>query len=640
MSLLAELKRRNVFRVALFYIVAAWVVIQVAETVLPMFEVPDGLLRGLVILLALGFVPAVIFAWVFEWTPEGIRRETEVEVPNAVKLQTAYKLNWATLIAAVLAIGLLVADRLLPEAASTATAAPAFSNAADTEAATTATGPDPASIAVLPFIDLSPQGDQAYFSEGIAEEILNVLARIDGLRVASRTSAFVFKSETKSIPVIAETLGVAYVLEGSVRKAGDRVRITAQLIGARSDAHLWSDTWDRELTAENLFAIQDEIANAIVAALGETMGLARDTAVHVTATTANLDAYDLYLQARQSLSVLSPESARLRVELLQRAVELDPRFADAWGELAISIASLPTWDHALAVAPFQHRALEAAEQALALDPEHRVAWETTLMAYSFLNRWEDFATALTAARNRIPGFDGVPDSWLELGYLDRARMAAIQQQIDDPTLRQFWVLIEGLALEAMGKPEQALEKLESAVLYGYQGEAEDNMADIYRRLGETPAANAILSLRMARDEPELIPLLPFLHDLLSGDLSPGSASARRFVALARELGFDAEDLAQPGSGYGLRVPREVAVALGHADAVARTYFSDPDSNEPGGNSPRFWMWTPKLHHFRQSEAFRQRVRDSGMLDYWREHGWPDLCRPLVTVSGEDDFECE
>ncbi|MFU8832966.1 MAG: hypothetical protein ACNA7J_12550, partial [Wenzhouxiangella sp.] len=134
----------------------------------------------------------------------------------------------------------------------------------------------------------------------------------------------------------------------------------------------------------------------------------------------------------------------------------------------------------------------------------------------------------------------------------------------------------------------------------------------------------------------LIRLLPFLHDLISGDLAPGSADAKRFIAVARELGFDADALAQPSPVYGLRVPREVAVALGHADAVARTYFADPGSNQPGGNSPRFWMWTPKLKHFRQSGAFRQRIRDTGMLDYWREHGWPEKCRPI----GEDDFECD
>ncbi|QKK03057.1 MAG: hypothetical protein HND55_10635 [Pseudomonadota bacterium] len=374
------------------------------------------------------------------------------------------------------------------------------------------------------------------------------------------------------------------------------------------------------------------------------MGLARGTAVQVTATTANLDAYDLYLQARQSRSVLSPESASLRVELLQQAVELDPEYADAWGELAFSLAVLPSWDHSLALPPYQHRALAAAERALALDPDNTEAWSATLTAYGYLNRWEDFSEALESIKKRIPDFDATPQTWLAQGYLEKARIAALRKQDEDPEQRQFWVLIEGLALEAMGEAERALDKLESAVLYGYQGSAEGNMADIYRRLGETPAANALLSRDLASRDPDLIPLLPYLHDLLEGDLSPGSPDARRFIAVARELGFDADALAQPSSTYGLRVPREIAVALGHADAVARTYFADPESNEPGGNSPRFWMWTPKLKHFRQSEAFRQRIRDSGMLDYWREHGWPDLCRPIVATSvsdeREDDFECD
>lgn len=636
MTLLAELKRRSVFRVALFYVVSAWVVVQVAETVLPMFDVPEGALRAVVVILALGFPLAVVFSWVFELTPDGLKRDKDVRVDPETRQQTARKLNWATLVAAVLAIALLVADRLLPGSPATVAPTVVTENAFSDDATPVDERPASASIAVLPFSDFSPDGDQQYFSDGIAEEILNVLAGVDGLRVASRTSSFLFKNENKSIPVIADTLGVAHVLEGSVRKSGDRVRVTAQLIAADSDAHLWSDTWDRELSAENLFAIQDEIANAIVAALGEKMGLERDAGIHVAATTANLDAYDLYLQARQSLSVMSPASARLRVELLQQAVDLDPEYADAWGELALETSVLPTWDHSLAIAPYQHHALEAAERALALDPDNAEAWYATLTAHRYLNRWEEFATALETARNRIPGFDASPSSWLELGYLEKARIAAIERQTEEPDQRQFWVLIEGLALEAMGKAEEALEKLESAVLHGYQGAAEDNIADIYRRLGETPAANAMLSQRMARDGPELIPLLPFLHDLVSGDLAPGSADAKRFIAVARELGFDADALAQPSPVYGLRVPREVAVALGHADAVARTYFADPGSNEPGGNSPRFWMWTPKLKHFRQSGAFRQRIRDSGMLDYWREHGWPEKCRPI----GEDDFECD
>jgi adenylate cyclase len=637
MSLFTELKRRNVFRVAAAYAVVAWLIVQVGDVAADNLGFPDWFMPMLFVLLGLGFPVALLLSWAFELTPEGMKlTESTADEPGKTRLGMVDGLLIALL---VFVVGAIV-YQALPDPAVSDNGNALVGNSEDASPGSPREQPGDASIAVLPFIDLSAEGNQAYFSEGIAEEILNVLAKIDGLRVASRTSSFMFKNENKSIPIIADTLGVAHVLEGSVRKSGDRVRVTAQLIGAGSDAHLWSDTWDRELSAENLFAIQDEIANAIVAALGETMGLARDVEIRVTATTANLDAYDLYLQARQSLSVLSPANARLRMELLQQAVKLDPEYADAWGELALATAILPTWDHSLAIAPYQHRGLEAAERALALDSANPEAWIATLTANRYLNRWEDFSTARESARNRIPGFDATPESWLELGYLERARLGAIERQAADPEQRQFWVLIEGLALEAMDKAEEALGKLESAVLYGYQGAAEDNMADIYRRLGETPAANAVLSQRIARHGPELIPLLPFLHDLLSGDLAPESADAKRFIAVTRELGFDAGALAQPSPAYGLRVPREVAVALGHADAVARTYFADPGSNEPGGNSPRFWMWTPKLKHFRQSEAFRQRVRDSGMLDYWQKHGWPDLCRPIVSDEREDDFECD
>jgi adenylate cyclase len=278
MSLLAELKRRNVFRVGLFYVVTAWLVIEVAETLLPLFDVPDGVLRGLVVLLVIGLVPALGLSWIYELTPQGIKRDSELSADDLQASTTGRKLNWATLIVAVLAIGLLVTDRLLREPAAMAPAiaqpaaqadpdAGAMAQAdrqADRQADTPADAgpaiPD-ASIAVLPFADLSPEGDQQYFSDGIAEEILNVLSRIEALSVTSRTSAFAFKSQSElSIPDIAASLGVRHILEGSVRKAADTIRVTAQLIDARSDQHVWSETFDRTLTAENVFAIQDETA--------------------------------------------------------------------------------------------------------------------------------------------------------------------------------------------------------------------------------------------------------------------------------------------------------------------------------------------------------------------------------------------
>ena len=217
MSFFTELKRRNVFRVGLFYIVSAWLVIQVAETLLPVFDVPDSAIRAIVLMLALGFPLAVVFAWVFELTPDGLKLDRNANADPAARQQTSHKLNWATLIAAVLAIGLLVADRLLPQQASGHAVDVALDVASSRVTAPEA-GPadtperaeasiDSASIAVLPFEDLSPSGDQGYFSDGIAEEILNVLVRVDGLEVASRTSAFRFRDRDDiGIPGIAREL--------------------------------------------------------------------------------------------------------------------------------------------------------------------------------------------------------------------------------------------------------------------------------------------------------------------------------------------------------------------------------------------------------------------------------------------------
>lgn len=637
MSLIAELKRRNVFRVAAAYAVVAWLLIQVGDVAADSLGFPDWFMPMLFVVLGLGFPVAIVLSWAFETSPEGIKR---TERGDSEPGKAAFGLADGLLIALLVVVVAAIVYQAMPGARTPDDGDGLAAASTETTPAGVTETTAEASIAVLPFIDLSAEGDQAYFSEGIAEEILNVLASIDGLRVASRTSSFMFKNENKSILVIAETLGVAHVLEGSVRKAGDRVRVTAQLIGAGSDAHLWSETYDRELSAENLFSIQDDIANAIVAALDETMGLSREAGIRVAATTGSLDAYELYLQARQMLSVMSPANVRWRVDLLQQAVALDPEYAEAWGELALETAYLPTWDHSLAVAPYQHQGLEAARRSLALDPENTSAWHATLTAYRYLDQWEEFSDALESARKQMPDFDADPQLWLGLGYLERARIAARRKQAEDPDQTHFWVLVEGLALEALGEGEQALKKLESAVLNGYQGSAESTMADIYRRIGETPAANALLSRELAGRDAGLVPLLPYLHELMSGNPAPGSADARRFIALARELGFDVEDLVRPSSTYGLRVPDDVAVALGHADAVAGTYFAESGSDEAGGNSPRFWMWNSTLKHFRQSEAFKQRVRDTGMLAYWREHGWPDLCRPIVATSGNDDFECD
>ncbi|MBL4619820.1 MAG: hypothetical protein JKX88_06965, partial [Marinicaulis sp.] len=256
-KLLTELRRRNIFRVAGVYAVVGWILMQVAGTLENSLNLPDWFDSAITATLLIGFPIAVLLAWAFEMTPEGVKRTETIAEGESVTVKTGRKLDVAILGGLVL-VGVMIGWQMLRPV-------PAPSNTTDIGEQTISA----ASIAVLPFSDLSPNGDQEYFSDGMAEEILNVLVKVTGLNVASRTSSFGFKGqEALGIPFIAEKLNVRHVLEGSVRKSGETIRITAQLIDAQTDQHLWSETFDRTLTTENIFAIQDEIANAIVDRLG------------------------------------------------------------------------------------------------------------------------------------------------------------------------------------------------------------------------------------------------------------------------------------------------------------------------------------------------------------------------------------
>ena len=263
MSLFSELKRRNVIRVATAYVVAAWLIIQVVETILPAFGYGDFFLRIVVIVLAIAFVPTLVFSWVFEITPEGLKREVEVAREESITRFTGKKLDRIITVLLALALGYFAFDRFVLVPARVAEIVEETAQLARSEALVESYGDK--SIAVLPFVNMSGDPGQEYFSDGIAEELLNLLAKIPELRVISRSSAFRFKGKDLDIPTIAEQLNVAHILEGSVRKAGNQIRITAQLIDARSDTHLWSDTYDH--TLDDIFAIQDRISAEVVAQL-------------------------------------------------------------------------------------------------------------------------------------------------------------------------------------------------------------------------------------------------------------------------------------------------------------------------------------------------------------------------------------
>ncbi len=324
MSFFSELRRRNVFRVAIAYVIAAWLVLQVSQLVLEAIEAPSWVLKTLLLLLALGMPIALLFSWAYELTPEGIKKEEDVDRSGSVTHDTGKKLNQIT-IAMVIALAVfIVVDR----AYFAPTSIPA------TESAEAAEVRAEKSIAVLAFDDLSADGDQEYFADGLSEELLNVLARMPDLQVAGRTSSFAFKGQNRDLREIGEILNVAHILEGSVRKAGNQIRVTAQLINADTGFHLYSDTYDRDLT--DVFAVQDEIAAAITGALRtELIG----TVIHESAETS-IEAYDLYLIARQKIYTRNIDEMREASRLLDQALEIDGEYAPALAQKALVLILL------------------------------------------------------------------------------------------------------------------------------------------------------------------------------------------------------------------------------------------------------------------------------------------------------------
>jgi adenylate cyclase len=352
----AELKRRRVFRVMAVYGAVAFGVLQLADIALPGLGLPAWTMNLILLLALLGFPFAVVLAWAFEVTPAGVRRTSEAAPGELAEILAAPAARrWPSGLLALAGMTALLAGAWYVgrQSVAPATAEPGALVAE-------------ASIAVLPFVNMSADPDQEYFSDGISEELLNLLARIPELRVASRTSAFSFKGENLEIPEIARRLQVAHVLEGSVRKAGSEVRITAQLIDARSDTHLWSETWDRQL--DDIFAVQDEIAADVVdqlkiTLLGEAPRVAQ----------ADPEAYALYLQGRQLAGQLTAESLRRATDLLKQSLEIDPGYAPAWRQLASTYMnmagkSLIPREEGLTLAR------EAADRALEIDPEYAPAY--------------------------------------------------------------------------------------------------------------------------------------------------------------------------------------------------------------------------------------------------------------------------
>jgi TolB-like protein/Tfp pilus assembly protein PilF len=404
----AELKRRNVYKIAVAYAVVSWLLIQAASILLPTFEAPAWVMKVLVLVIIFGFPVALIVSWAFEITPEGIKLESEIEPNKSIARRTGRKIVAATIALAVVAAGLFVYQLVRsksdkPRPSEAATAAPSKS------------------IAVLPFDNLSRDPDNAYFCEGVQDEILTRLAKVADLKVISRTSTQHFKSTPENLPEIARKLGVMHILEGSVQKSNDQVRVNVQLIHAQSDAHLWAETFDRKLT--DIFAVESDVAQRIASSLEAKLSGSEARAMNARPT-ENTEAYQFYLKGRFFWNKRTGDDLKTAADLFQKAIDADPSYAGAYAALAATDLLIPVFG-AGPTKEFLGKATAAARRAIELDETsaeaHSVLAMVLLFDLRFVESEAEFRRAIQLNPNYATAHQWYGNSFLtSLGRFDEA----------------------------------------------------------------------------------------------------------------------------------------------------------------------------------------------------------------------------
>ena len=452
MSFIAELKRRNVFKVGAAYVVMAWLMAQGVDVFLENFGAPDWVIKTILLLLIIGFPIALFFAWAFELTPEGIKREHEVDRSKSITHETGRKLDFVIIGVLLLALGWFAVDKfyLVP-----AQRAAEQTVAAESEGAK--------SIAVLPFVNMSDDASNEYFSDGISEEILNSLAKVPDLQVAGRTSSFAFKGQNEDLRKVADALGVEHILEGSVRKHGNKVRVTAQLIRADNGFHLWSESYDRQL--DDVFAIQDEIANAILEQL--KAHLVDGQVVQVASERTDSRAYDLYLLAKQRIYERQQLPLEAAADLLDQAIAIDPDYAPAYAQRAIVMDLLS--EEQYGTTPQSQASTQAklfVDQALRLDENLAEGWAAKGLWHS--NRPGESAQSIEALEKALALNPNLIDAanWLNNAYNATNQPAKAVRILEDISRRDplYRPALGNLAFQyvQMGEPEKARALIEKA----------------------------------------------------------------------------------------------------------------------------------------------------------------------------------
>jgi TolB-like protein len=601
-----ELKRRNVFKVGAAYLIVAWLITQVLATVEEPLNLPGSIATIVILLLTLGFPIALILAWAYELTPEGIKSATEVDRREEPSRHAGQRFTYGITALLAIAVVYLVADRFLlsdntlPVAVNSLTNAPGPINRA------------PDSLAVLPFENLSSDADQDYFSDGVSLELRDGLQNAGSIYVPPRDLVLPFKNSVDSLSEIAEGLGVEHLLTGSIRKAGETVRITATLIRATDGTRIWTNDYNG--TLEQIFDFQSAIASTVIEAITGTFD--QNELELFPGGTDNDAAYDLYLRAESQPSVFSP-TGEGRNGLYRQALALDPEFAQAQIALASSLLvqagfayGTPAWEE------IANAARRAVERAVELAPE--LPGTLLLVAQRNMDQlqWAAAESAYRMALEKSAGRDfDVNDQYgsflLRVGrlsdavsYTERARRLA-------PLLARPVATLT-IAYDALGSTARVRE-LQDSVTALVGGDAGivvmpefwrqlyvGNLAEAQRLLGPTFSSEPILGQLEDRDAT--------IAALYAASESPEGAGATFQSAIAMLAAqFDEPELA--------------------VSAWRRTL--------QGSNAFLIFHWTPLMTPVRTHPDSKDLLRELRLVEYWQQAGWPELCRPM----GDDDFEC-
>jgi len=594
MSLIAELQRRSVFKVGAAYLVVAWLTIQAASIMFPTFEAPAWALRVFIFVLMLGFPLALVLSWLLDVTPDGLKVEPAKQGSKRIFA-----------VAAALA-ALAVAWFQFGQ--------PSYKSE-DPQAQV-----GPPSIAVLPFANLSSDPEQEFFSDGMTEELLNVLAKNPALKVAARTSVFEFKGKGGDVRVIGKQLGVSHIVEGSIRRDGPQIRVTAQLVRVADGFHVWSETYDRKL--ESVFALQDDIARRIGEQLQRSLGVAAQSAPQAARAEIPPAAYDAYLKARglyrQRKDLLQA------ITLFESAVAQAPQFAAGWSSLSLTYEVVRGYTTPAERAPLGDvvaKCREAALRAHALEPDSAMTLHAMADVARMEFRYAEAERLFLRSMQADPTYPDVREDYAELltivGRNQEALAEAQQLVAHEPFVRNFWSLVYFAAISVDRRDEVVAAAARIAEIDPTYNDGVAGELVLHLAWGRVEQARAALAVAVQKN-PTVAAEDAVLFAWATRAPDADEAAAQRTIAAATN--------ADPSVYLALR---------GDADGVFAYYSADNSANDQRHRFFYAFASVGAARQFLTDPRAKQLLRDYGFEAYWREKGWPALCRPI----DDKDFEC-